>query len=1449
MSTLDQTWLDDQVLAFCAAMLVGSACPSQTESVVEQNQLANLTNVIVSKLRDQSASWLSDTTLSLLNTISAEYDTVHPDMPEHMQSLADVRRLIKSEIKLREKGSGGISSLLVNHAVYVLKQPQLDIYKFFVWFKRNVGSSLVGVGRLLEHLSPTNLQTPNRVRSDQLLSDIRDGSEQTHDRVQAIDDLYAHLHSIVGGGAKRSWLLRVFLALRNSMYCWPLMIGGPNGSETHGVSLPIGLFLSPDDKPKVYFKIVLPRRATTNPRPYVSPTAETPAHMSGSRLYWDQDWANAVWLGLEVAKELWGSQNGRLKFVNAEAAEKKFKSSLVLDLGEACKIVDTALGGTDVGSYTLRGRSAEAYWAQAVLGLLLPAREIPLGVVTGRIERAGGAYELRHVEGIEKKLEYANNAGFPRIVLPGLETEYSTSDETLAGTVKSDDVCLARDDNALPGDASSKASGVADLIRVNENAEGSIQTRARQEVRHFLKRIAASGSFKRIEINYCSTARNAADAMQPSGWRRATFLRLPEVQREFSNCLRRLFLREEKRLKRPLSREEIAFYRRNPWLERDDAEVTALDRWLISDTNSIKFFDLDRKGGVDGLGKWLAWKDHQIRTGAQDEYGVRGPGLGILCVRTAEGDNDMRLWSTIADIVAANPQWLSRFQWAGREQAAQLLATLLGNRSANSQISLTSAPDILVVLDEGNLTQRRINPIFPDDFRGSWLDLLNPTKGKPNAPWPLREALYNLGKGAIGHTRIVVVYGTTKAEDGKFPNGTSEEEKDLLSRMAVYRFGFSKQAAYAIINHDRLDAPRITWSAVEEILQVFRSKGIVRYSKGQYYIARDLLERLREGAYWNSPDAHLSAALALAPIIDPNRLAISSNRDRSLEPETVIEAHWHLQKARAMTPPRELDNRRRVNAAFNNLIFLRPFSDWDTFKGLQVTSCKDAVELGRELLGDERQVSCQHPHSSRVAALINSIGEFGSGLSEDIRSELATEATNRCENALSLMDTKSGSDKRRQRRKLFSDYLYCMKKLDVSNDDPRLTGAKAYLQQTVEEVVDGGFFERIGEDFDGLDEYPISSDWLRSQWEDTALDLRDRARAAYVSARLSIGRRKDGKDVRAPWDGPWLDYFALTSPALFDAAQLNSPLMTWNTVFGSDIRTESFAKQVLDSASFRPRKPPQAISPFGEKWRQATDNLWSFITSEDSQKRLRPTQSAIALKILRAIALSETLPAFDFLCRRELSWFFKLPTRIGPSSTAEWNALACQSVASHAGWVRLLSAIDPMSEDGLAIISSWLAGCLRMGVSGLYLNDPENLLSVAPKHLELATAYRLSRRSAIWNGYQLLGRKNERGWAIYHDFRSQLERIVDQLNGESHEWLMAFANSNQKPGRHSVAGVGLMLERRATATVMEAVRNTKGLDRHREKLIGVMPRWSALADNRWRGTFERFRAHLSVESV
>src|SRR5439155_10442397 len=93
----------------------------------------------------------------------------------------------------------------------------------------------------------------------------------------------------------------------------------------------------------------------------------------------------------------------------------------------------------------------------------------------------------------------------------------------------------------LPGiEANEFRTDVADVGGLQRERE-----RVEKEVNAFLEDLTANGVQKKIEINFCPTARAAADAMQPSGWRRSAFIRLPWAQREFSKHLRRLFIEEQ----------------------------------------------------------------------------------------------------------------------------------------------------------------------------------------------------------------------------------------------------------------------------------------------------------------------------------------------------------------------------------------------------------------------------------------------------------------------------------------------------------------------------------------------------------------------------------------------------------------------------------------------------------------------------------------------------------------------------------------------------------------------------------------------------------------------------------------------------------------------------------------------------------------------------------------
>lgn len=1444
MKTLYAKWLLDNSMAFSASFLAGTNLDTPGRGVLERVEQA--TQVIGSNLTRAAAESFADSTLNLLDEIPPDYEVPDTFLLSGAVPLAQALGMVRSEIELRANTTKRLPEILTAHAVYLLKHSHLNVREFLKWLRRLKEPATREIDIILEALDRDQASWE---AIDSLLDFSRDASHQTRDRIDAVDRLYESL-PFATSGDNMLWWLRICLALRNALYCWPLMVAGSKVRGIHGISLPIGLFLSPNGESKVYFRIVNPGDATEHRR-YVPRNGDVWAHMEGSNLQWNGEWAKAFQLGLEVAKTLWRTQNGRLRFADEAVADAILNASLVVDLGAACAIVGEVFRDGNGAPYRLTGRSAEAYWVQTVLGMMLPGRELPLGIVTGRVEVADGAYELHHVDGISKKLEYANTSGFSRVILPSPQFDdaddmnTATSVDTLdAGNTETATHLV---DQEPPTLAETGASSHAPASPADDN--GNLEDRtAEAEVQAFLKSLAESNVRKRIEINFCQNLRNVADAMQMSGWRRTAFVRLCPMQRTFSLQLRRLFLAEQVRERRPLSSAERRFYSGSPWTSADLRGMQQLDRYLLSDTRAIKFVDRARfddafpEGAEGAIGKWLAWKDHQVRGGS--ESGMRGPGLGIFCLRTTETDNEARLWSTIADTLAASPQWWNAFQWSSVDQAANLLTRLLCNRRADPAVSSTPAPDLLVLLDEGNLTQRRTNPVFPDDFRGQWLDLLNPSKDDQSVFHHLNDAFRREGEGILGPTRIIVIYGSPSAEPRALPPSLDALDREALERLAVFRFDFSIQSAYALLNYKRPLQLRLAWTDVDEKLQTLIAKKVVYKTRGRYYVAPQLLSILREGVPYSESEAHVTAAKSLTPILEPRNLFISSNRDRTLEPENVLEATWHLHRARLLIPPRDR-RRSQCEAALSALTFLRPFPDWDTVKQLgSPATLGDAVEVGRELLSKELSVTGRPPHTSRVAALLNALGDFGRSLNgpeaESRRIELAHEARRRFAEAVHTLDALSVSDARRQKRKLFSEYIYCMKMLSAPDLDGQVSGAQSYLAGTVTEVVNPDFY-----DIQDLDDYPLSRDWLRMSWSETELTLRERSTQAYVAARLHVGRWRDGVQVRDPWDQPWIEYFALTTTKDFFASQLHSPLVTWDQVYGGARESaERFGQRVRDFVSYLSPRNHQELSWWGSKIRSAVDNLWDFINHPDAAKRLRSYEADVALRLLGVVVMPEVLPAFDFLERRGEEWLSLWPERLGQSWSEEWNQVTKLVIGSAAGWVSMLSSLREIDDGEIELARSWLHAFRKIGTTELDGNDPERLVERAGTKA-LVDAYRRKKAAAVWSGYQLLAQRNGHGWAIYGELRIALQNILQEMDGTTNSWFFAIAT--REPERRSVFGASLLLQQHASDASLRNLKHA-GMEGLKAQLRRNLSVWADLWQGRDGGIFEDLKEQFSART-
>src|SRR5205823_6775660 len=101
-------------------------------------------------------------------------------------------------------------------------------------------------------------------------------------------------------------------------------------------------------------------------------------------------------------------------------------------------------------------------------------------------------------------------------------------------------------------------------------------------------------------------------------------------------------------------------------------------------------------------------------------------------------------------------------------------------------------------------------------------------------------------------------------------------DADALQRLAVFRFDFSVQAAYAMMNYGRPRDQRLSWAEVADRLRNLVDKKMLASTRGRFYVEPRFLPTLRDSGYQNDHHAHLHAAKALAPILEPRDLFIAS---------------------------------------------------------------------------------------------------------------------------------------------------------------------------------------------------------------------------------------------------------------------------------------------------------------------------------------------------------------------------------------------------------------------------------------------------------------------------------------------------------------------------------------------------------------------------------------------
>lgn len=896
-------------------------------------------------LRDLLAGWdLQGSGDGVLHQCSSLDD-------ENSDALRAGLRIDAEELLNRLKSFGGVNhQLLAAKGLSLLLDSHLSFERFLHWAER--------VSPVLEEKACSRAPVWNKALWQDVLArataqaDALEhlqrhvsgfcSSELREDvRIEAVCNWFDALAGLFPEGVPLV-LRRLALGMVNAQFCWPLQVAHAVSGQV-GIVLPLYAWMQPwrsnaDHTTGRVWTYCAGNR-------YIPPSDQRGHGFDQCSLVWDDSWNRSMQVGLDVGKDLWASQTGRLD--DPQERQRWRNASLCVEFTDAADIVQAYFPDA-ANPLELSDRSAEAYWTQVVLGLLLPARRVPLGVATGTVEaRRTGEYVLGPVDerGLVVKLKYASQSGFmQKMVLPRAPETARAVEEAILDTALRDDL---------------------------------------------------------LEANLCSSVRDAADALQVSGWRRAIFLGAPEVRDGFTQLTRDLFELQQAGLDvdggKPPSPERgaglVATWKR---ANKAISLVAKLD--LCSDQSAVKFvpasFAPQRQ-----LGQWLASMDHRIRgrVGA-----ASGPGLGILCVRTRSGESSMRFWTNVFELLQGSDELMSDFQFGTLDQSSQALARLLNNFPAHRGYSRIPAPDLLVIVDDAGLTQAWGNGNeLRTDERGSLLHLLNTVEllrmGRNPTLANLLEQRDDRRAQFLRRTRVIVIYppgplplpdysalpaesdGAEAAHEAQTEYNESahwNEERPLVDALRVFQSGFSVHAARSVL----LAAHRIckrdepSWIDVTTMLQRLRKKHLLRYGRGEYYFALRQRQLPIDPAILHDADLHEAAGLAFAPIIARGK-SDGTSRRLAMSTNGLREAAWHFQKVYAYAKTRDQYHRARQHLAL--LGFVLPVRDWDTVRTLtydKVRYGRSAFLLGRELIEAERERQST-PHPIRLAQLANAAAQ------------------------------------------------------------------------------------------------------------------------------------------------------------------------------------------------------------------------------------------------------------------------------------------------------------------------------------------------------------------------------------------------------------------------------------------------------------------------------------------
>jgi hypothetical protein len=160
----------------------------------------------------------------------------------------------------------------------------------------------------------------------------------------------------------------------------------------------------------------------------------------------------------------------------------------------------------------------------------------------------------------------------------------------------------------------------------------------------------------------------------------------------------------------------------------------------------------------------------------------------------------------------------------------------------------------------------------------------------------------------------------------------------------------------------------------------------------------------------------------------------------------------------------------------------------------------------------------------------------------------------------------------------------------------------------------------------------------------------------------------------------------------------------------------------------------------------------------------------------------------------------------------------------------MFASLQGLDRSAIQLARTWLEAHRSISASHLDAIDPERLVERSGDKGVVRT-FRWKRAMAIWNGYQLLAKREAFGWAIEGENRETLKRVLIDLEGDSNCWF--FAMANRRPDRGLVDGACLMLQVHALDSSCRFLEGA-GLGELKARLRCNLPGWIELAREEYR---------------